>query len=66
MELSDRAPETSVTPVTPDASADEAEKSPIWRDKLLLTLLAIAVIGVILQITLGGVVRVTGHPPRCW
>ncbi|MEE8045308.1 MAG: COX15/CtaA family protein [Dehalococcoidia bacterium] len=63
--MSDRAPETSVTPVTPDASADDAEKSPIWRDKLLLTLLAVAVIGVILQITLGGVVRVTGSGDGC-
>ncbi|MDA0596974.1 MAG: COX15/CtaA family protein [Chloroflexi bacterium] len=40
-------------------------KSPIWRDKLLLTLMTIAVIGVVLQITLGGVVRVTGSGDGC-
>ena len=44
---------------------ENTTKSPIWRDKLLLTLLTIAVIGVVLQITLGGVVRVTGSGDGC-
>ena len=55
---------------SPDRSAPEtdietAKGSPIWRDKLLLTLLSIAVLGIILQITLGGVVRVTGSGDGC-
>ena len=41
------------------------EKSPIWQDRLLLTLMAITVIGVVLQVTLGGVVRVTGSDDGC-
>jgi len=53
MESSDRASQANVT------------ATPIWRDKLLLILLSIAVIGVILQITLGGVVRVTGSGDGC-
>jgi heme a synthase len=44
---------------------ENTTKSPIWKDKLLLTLLTIAVIGVVLQITLGGVVRVTGSGDGC-
>lgn len=36
-----------------------------WNDRLLLTLLVISVIGIILQITLGGVVRVTGSGDAC-
>lgn len=38
---------------------------PVWKDKLLLILLTIAVIGSVLQITLGGVVRVTGSGDGC-
>ena len=53
MESSDRAPQANAT------------NSPIWKDKLLLILLSIAVLGVILQITLGGVVRVTGSGDGC-
>ena len=47
------------------ASNVSKSTSPIWKDKLLITLLVIAVIGVILQITLGGVVRVTGSGDGC-
>jgi heme A synthase len=56
MESSARASQSNV---------DDVPKSPIWRDKVLLILLSIAVIGVILQITLGGVVRVTGSGDGC-
>ena len=38
---------------------------PIWRDRPLLVLLAVAVVGLVLQITLGGVVRVTGSGDGC-
>ncbi|MDP6665881.1 MAG: COX15/CtaA family protein [Dehalococcoidia bacterium] len=37
----------------------------IWEDRLLIALLAITVVGVVLQITLGGVVRVTGSGDGC-
>ena len=37
----------------------------IWRDRPLLVLLAVAVVGLVLQITLGGVVRVTGSGDGC-
>ena len=47
------------------ASNVSKSTSPIWKDKLLITLLVIAVVGVILQITLGGVVRVTGSGDGC-
>lgn len=47
------------------ASDEKIEKTPIWKDKLLITLLTIAVIGVVLQITIGGVVRVTGSGDGC-
>ncbi|MBH65415.1 MAG: hypothetical protein CL784_02700 [Chloroflexi bacterium] len=47
------------------ASDLSTKTSPIWKDKLLITLLVIAIIGVILQITLGGVVRVTGSGDGC-
>ncbi|MBN4064458.1 COX15/CtaA family protein [Dehalococcoides mccartyi] len=53
MESSDRAPQVNAT------------KSPIWKDKLVVTLLIVAVVGVILQITVGGVVRVTGSGDGC-
>ena len=43
----------------------KGKNTPIWRDKLLLVLLSIAVLGVILQIALGGVVRVTGSGDGC-
>jgi len=56
MESSDRASQSNV---------DDVTKSPIWKDKVLLILLSISVIGVILQITLGGVVRVTGSGDGC-
>ncbi len=56
MESSARASQSNV---------DDATESPIWRDRVLLILLSIAVIGVILQITLGGVVRVTGSGDGC-
>ena len=42
-----------------------ASTPPIWRDRPLLVLLAVAVVGLILQITLGGVVRVTGSGDGC-
>ena len=55
--------------MTMDSSERSTKKntnqSPILQDKLLLTLLTIAVIGVVLQITLGGVVRVTGSGDGC-
>lgn len=47
------------------ASQVTATSAPIWKDKALLILLSIAVVGVILQITLGGVVRVTGSGDGC-
>jgi cytochrome c oxidase assembly protein subunit 15 len=43
----------------------QGRSEPIWRDRILLVLLSIAVVGVILQITLGGVVRVTGSGDGC-
>jgi cytochrome c oxidase assembly protein subunit 15 len=49
----------------PETDMDNVMSSRIWRDKLLLTLLSIAVLGIILQITLGGVVRVTGSGDGC-
>jgi heme A synthase len=57
MESSDRAPEKP--------AIQSGTKTPIWKDKVLLILLSIAVIGVILQITLGGVVRVSGSGDGC-
>ena len=57
--MTDSAPETVVS---------NATNSPIrliWNDKLLLILLSIAVVGVMLQITLGGVVRVTESGDGC-
>ncbi len=59
MESSDRATQQA------EAIEPNSTKAPIWRDRLLLTLLVIAVVGVILQITLGGVVRVTGSGDGC-
>ena len=53
MESSDLVPQANAT------------SSPIWKDKLLLILLSVAVLGVILQVTLGGVVRVTGSGDGC-
>ncbi|NQW19901.1 MAG: COX15/CtaA family protein [Chloroflexi bacterium] len=53
MESSDRPPHENV------------KQAAIWKDKLLLILLSISIIGVILQITLGGVVRVTGSGDGC-
>ena len=47
------------------APQEISNSAPIWKDKALLILLSIAVIGVILQITLGGVVRVTGSGDGC-
>ena len=44
---------------------ENATQIPIWKDRLLITLLTIAVIGAVLQITLGGVVRVTGSGDGC-
>ena len=55
----DRAPETTVS------NATNSPARPIWNDKFLLVLLSIAVVGVILQITLGGVVRVTESGDGC-
>ncbi len=49
----------------PETNTENVEIPPIWRDKLLLTLLSIAVLGIVLQITLGGVVRVTGSGDGC-
>ena len=46
-------------------SSYSTRKSRIWNDRLLITLLSIAVVGVVLQITLGGVVRVTGSGDGC-
>jgi heme A synthase len=52
--------------ISSDRSTKEnPEKSRIWQDKLLLTLMAITIIGVVLQVTLGGVVRVTGSGDGC-
>ena len=44
---------------------DHAPASPIWRDRVLVALLVVAVVGLVLQITLGGVVRVTGSGDGC-
>ena len=59
MESSDRAPEK------PAIDTEIGTKTPTWEDKVLLILLSIAVFGVILQITLGGVVRVSGSGDGC-
>ena len=59
MESSERAPEK------PAIDTEIGTKTPTWKDKVLLILLSIAVIGVILQITLGGVVRVSGSGDGC-
>ncbi|MDA1279113.1 MAG: COX15/CtaA family protein [Chloroflexi bacterium] len=53
MDSSDRAPDQMT------------DKTPVFRDRVLLILLVIAVVGVVLQITLGGVVRVTGSGDGC-
>jgi len=60
--LTDRAPETAASNAT---DAPDLPIWPIWNDKFLLILLSIAVVGVILQITLGGVVRVTDSGDGC-
>jgi heme a synthase len=60
--LTDRAPETTVSNAK---NSSKLPKWPIWNDKFLLVLLSIAVVGVILQITLGGVVRVTDSGDGC-
>ena len=52
-------------PDMPDQTAGTAPPTPIWMDRVLLALLAVAVIGLVLQITLGGVVRVTGSGDGC-
>ena len=57
--MTDRAPETTVS------NATNSPIWPIWKDRFLLILLSIAVVGVILQITLGGVVRVTDSGDGC-
>ena len=57
MEPLDHAPPRALSESTPD--------SPIWRDRLLVTLLVVAVVGLVMQITLGGVVRVTGSGDGC-
>jgi heme A synthase len=61
METSERAPEDTSS----EKNAQTAPVKPIWKDRLLLILLSIAVIGAVLQITLGGVVRVTGSGDGC-
>lgn len=51
---------------SPDSGSQvSATSTPIWKNKLLLILLSIAVVGALLQITLGGVVRVTGSGDGC-
>ena len=47
------------------SSDTTSHKLPIVKDKLLLFLLSLAVLGAILQITVGGVVRVTGSGDGC-
>ena len=47
------------------SSNANATKLPIVKDKLLLVLLSLAVLGAMLQITVGGVVRVTGSGDGC-
>ena len=47
------------------SSDANSTKLPIVKDKLLLVLLSLAVLGAILQITVGGVVRVTGSGDGC-
>ena len=49
----------------PDGNIMTVSTPPIWRDRPLLILLAVAVVGLVLQITLGGVVRVTGSGDGC-
>lgn len=49
----------------PDNNAPRTPLRPIWRDRVLVTLLSVAVVGLVLQITLGGVVRVTGSGDGC-
>ena len=39
--------------------------SPIWRDKVFIGFLTASLIGVVLQITMGGAVRVTGSGDGC-
>jgi heme a synthase len=48
-----------------DAGSSDSKSGAIWNDKFLLTLLTVVVFGIILQITLGGVVRVTGSGDGC-
>ncbi len=59
------APAKNRAPDAPDKKNVTVPPTPIWRDRLLLTLLVIAVAGLVLQITLGGVVRVTGSGDGC-
>ncbi len=58
----------ATTAIANDRDADEssaADAATPWSDRLLLALLGISVIGVLSQITLGGVVRVTGSGDGC-
>ena len=57
-----RAPDK---PETAGGDKRTAPPTPVWRDRALLILLSVAVVGLVLQITLGGVVRVTGSGDGC-
>jgi protoheme IX farnesyltransferase len=54
-----------LAPDMPGTEDQTARPTPIWRDRLLIALLTVAVIGLVAQITLGGVVRVTGSGDGC-
>lgn len=58
----------ATTAIARDRDAREtatADAAAPWTDRLLLALLSISVVGVLSQITLGGVVRVTGSGDGC-
>ncbi len=46
-------------------SNQPAGDNQIWRDRVLLSLLALSLLGALIQITMGGAVRVTGSGDGC-
>jgi len=56
---------TSAAPTDDKAVTDPQESDAPWRDRVYLFLLGFSVIGILTQITLGGVVRVTGSGDGC-
>ena len=56
---------TSAAPTADNADLASRRADAPWKDRLYLFLLGFSVIGILIQITLGGVVRVTGSGDGC-